>query len=47
MQKLPHIEVSEICNQLGEGSSKKYKTSFWGQYSSVMANRIFKKKILS
>ena len=25
MQKIPHIEVNEICNQLGEGSPKSIK----------------------
>ena len=30
MQKIPHIEVSEICNQLGEGSPKSIKQVFGG-----------------
>ena len=30
MQKIPHIEVSEICNQLGEGSPKSMKQVFGG-----------------
>ena len=30
MQKIPHIEVSEICNQLGEGSPKSIKQIFGG-----------------
>ena len=25
MEKIPHIEVNEICNQLGEGSPKSIK----------------------
>ena len=30
MQKLPYIELSEICNQLGEGSPKSIKQIFGG-----------------
>ncbi len=30
MQKIPYIEVSEICNQLGEGSPKSIKQVFGG-----------------
>ena len=30
MQKLPHIEVSEICNKLGEGSPKSIKQVYGG-----------------
>ena len=30
MQKIPHIEVSEICNKLGEGSPKSIKQVFGG-----------------
>ena len=30
MKKLPHIEVSEICNHLGEGSPKSIKQVFGG-----------------
>ena len=30
MKKIPHIEVSEICDQLGEGSPKSIKQVFGG-----------------
>ena len=30
MQKIPRIEVNEICNQLGEGSPKSIKEIFGG-----------------
>ena len=30
MQKIPYIEVNEICNQLGEGSPKNIKQVFGG-----------------
>ena len=30
MQKIPHIELSEICYQLGEGSPKSIKQIFGG-----------------
>ena len=30
MQKIPHIELNEICNQLGEGSPKSLKQVLGG-----------------
>ena len=30
MEKIPHIELNEICNQLGEGSPKSIKQVFGG-----------------
>ncbi len=47
MKKIPHIELNEICYQLGEGSPKSIKQVFGGDIHESWQIEFKKRKILS
>ena len=47
MENLSHIEVSEICNQLGEGYPKSIKQIYGGNIHNSWQIEFQKQEILS